>query len=103
MAERLFGMETEYGLAVRGRDKTRLSRAFNWAERFLDVAAQCLPHLPSADGGGLFLPNGARPQYRIDWAGTILARPRRWPIAGSRSSIATACPAPPSPIRTENP
>jgi hypothetical protein len=53
-------METEYGLAVRGRDKTRLGRGCNWTDRFLDVAAQCLPHLPSADGGGLFLSNGAR-------------------------------------------
>ena len=60
MTERLFGMETEYGLAVRGRDKSRLGRGCSWTDRFIDVAAQCLPHLPSTDGGGLFLPNGAR-------------------------------------------
>ena len=58
MTERLFGMETEYGLAVRGRPGLR--RDSGGTDRFMQLAAECLPHLPAADGSGFYLPNGAR-------------------------------------------
>src|SRR4029077_19689133 len=89
-------METEYGLAVRGRDKQRLGRAFNWADRFIDVASQCLPHLPSTDGGGIFLPNGAR--FYMDCSHPEMTTPEcanpwdvvRYMHAGERMLIAIA-------------
>ena len=60
MAERLFGMEIEYGCAPRGRDHSRPIRIRDWADRFMTAARERLPHLPSMDGGGIFLENGAR-------------------------------------------
>lgn len=60
MQERLFGMETEYGLAVRSRDRTGAAQDPNWIDRFMQIATECLPHLPAADGSGFYLPNGAR-------------------------------------------
>ena len=60
MAERLFGMEIEYGCAVRGRDPKRPIRSRDWLGRFMAIACEQLPHLPSMDGGGIFLRNGAR-------------------------------------------
>lgn len=60
MSERLFGMETEYGFAVRDREAARPGRNRDWADRFMTAARDCLPHLPAMDGGGIFLPNGAR-------------------------------------------
>src|ERR1700722_6475478 len=55
--ERLFGMEIEYGFSVRNRDAVR---SFDWLDYFMTVARKQLPHLPSMDGGGIFLENGAR-------------------------------------------
>ena len=60
MAERLFGMEIEYGCAARCRDGARPSRGRDWMERFMKIAGEKLPHLPSMEGGGVFLENGAR-------------------------------------------
>ena len=60
MAERLFGMEIEYGFAVRGRNLASLGGTRDWAERLLSVARDCLPNLPAMDGAGIYLLNGAR-------------------------------------------
>jgi proteasome accessory factor A len=60
MAERLFGMEIEYGCAARCREDARPSRGRDWMERFMKIAGEKLPHLPSMEGGGIFLENGAR-------------------------------------------
>lgn len=60
MAERLFGMEIEYGCAPCSRDPTRPIRIRDWADRFMTAARERLPHLPSTDGGGIYLENGAR-------------------------------------------
>ena len=60
MAERLFGMEIEYGCAPRSRDPARPLRNRDWAERFMTAARERLPHLPGMDSGGIFLENGAR-------------------------------------------
>ena len=60
MAERLFGMEIEYGCTPRSRDPARPTRFGDWADRFMTAARERLPHLPSAEGGGIFLENGAR-------------------------------------------
>ncbi|MSU61527.1 MAG: hypothetical protein EXS31_03880 [Pedosphaera sp.] len=60
MSESLFGMETEYGFAVRDREAVRAGPNRDWATRFMNTARDCLAHLPATDGGGIFLPNGAR-------------------------------------------
>src|SRR5271157_1543488 len=59
MTERLFGMEIEYGFAVCNAAGKR-ARATEWAERFYRLATRCLPNLPAAGCGGMFLENGAR-------------------------------------------
>ena len=56
-AERLFGMEIEYGFSVFSRGSV-LSRA--WLDYFMAVARNQLRHLPSMDGSGIFLENAAR-------------------------------------------
>ena len=58
MTERLFGMETEYGFAVRPGAPPGPGR--DWGDRFITLAAECLRHLRSSEGSGMFLPNGAR-------------------------------------------
>ncbi|PWU21217.1 MAG: hypothetical protein C5B50_02200 [Verrucomicrobia bacterium] len=60
MAERLFGMEIEYGCAPRYREGRRSTRDGNWPDRFLKIACAQLPHLPCMEGAGIFLENGAR-------------------------------------------
>ncbi len=60
MAERLFGMEIEYGCAPRSRDPARPIRSRDWSDRLMTVARERLPHLPATDGGGIYLANGAR-------------------------------------------
>jgi hypothetical protein len=60
MADRLFGMEIEYGCAVRCRDNARPNRDRDWVDRFMNIARDRLPHLPSMEGGGICLENGAR-------------------------------------------
>src|SRR5690349_7451732 len=60
MAERLFGMEIEYGCAVRPRNPKSVSRGADWVERLMAIARKRLPHLPSLEGSGIFLQNGAR-------------------------------------------
>src|ERR1019366_8379605 len=60
MGERLFGMEIVYGCTPRSRDPARPTRFGDWADRFMTAARERLPHLPSAEGGGIFLENGAR-------------------------------------------
>ncbi|MCX6901636.1 MAG: proteasome accessory factor PafA2 family protein [Verrucomicrobia bacterium] len=58
MAERLFGVETEYALAALTTDHTRASRDVV-AETFHQLTRQ-LPHLPDRNSRGVFLANGAR-------------------------------------------
>ena len=58
MTNRLFGMETEYGFAVRTADGNR-SQARDWTDRFYHLATKCLPNLPAAGCDGIFLANGA--------------------------------------------
>jgi proteasome accessory factor A len=60
MAQRLFGMEIEYGCAARSRDAARPVRNRDWVGEFMRIACERLPHLPSMEGGGIFLENGAR-------------------------------------------
>jgi proteasome accessory factor A len=60
MAELLFGMETEHGFAVRGSNGAGAGGNRLWGERYMIVAREILRHLPSADGGGMFIENGAR-------------------------------------------
>ena len=60
MQERLFGMEIEYGCAVRERNPKRLGRGQDWVERLMAIARKRLPYLPSMEGSGIFLQNGAR-------------------------------------------
>jgi len=59
MTNRLFGMETEYGFAIRNADGKR-GRSNDWTDRFFNLATRCLPNLPAAGCGGIFLANGAR-------------------------------------------
>jgi hypothetical protein len=59
MTNRLFGMETEYGFAVRNADGKR-GRNGGWADHFFHLATRCLPNLPAAGCNGIFLANGAR-------------------------------------------
>jgi proteasome accessory factor A len=58
MAERLFGVETEYALAALTAGNTRAS-GDAVAEAF-HVLTRKLPHLPDRSSRGIFLPNGAR-------------------------------------------
>ena len=59
MAERLFGLETEYAFAVLGPgDRARMRSAA--MERFMNLARARLVHLPGIHEGDLFLANGSR-------------------------------------------
>ena len=110
MAERLFGLETEYALTALSangeavdRDETLMS--------MMDVARAKLPSLPDGTGRGLFLQAGARlyidapdhPEYStpggIQSVGRGALRPRRrgdvsrihgWPICSSGASRAAS-------------
>jgi tetratricopeptide (TPR) repeat protein len=54
-------MEIEYGYALRGRDPAERIPMSDWADRFMTAARDRLPrHLPSMEGAGIFLENGAR-------------------------------------------
>jgi proteasome accessory factor A len=59
VAERLFGIETEYALTafLRGGAPVAPGHALN---RFMEVARQRLPHLPGRSATDMFLTNGAR-------------------------------------------
>ena len=59
MAERLFGLETEYALALLDRQGRRIAQplATQW---LLEAASERLTHLPDLQSGGMFLTNGAR-------------------------------------------
>jgi len=89
MAERLFGLETEYAYALLDRAGQRIdpAQALGW---LLD-AARRLIHLPDLNSNGIFLANGAR--FYIDcgghpeFAGPELANPwdaARYVKAGER-------------------
>jgi len=58
MSERMFGMETEYGLTVIPAAEERLS-AENVAGELVGLARKH-PHLPGLRSSGIFLPNGSR-------------------------------------------
>ena len=59
MAERLFGVETEYALTAIGARGQSLDRA-PIAEAVMHLARTTLPCLPDEFSGGMFLQNGAR-------------------------------------------
>jgi proteasome accessory factor A len=96
MAERLFGMEIEYGYAARCRDGARPGRGRDWVDRFMKIACDRLPHLPSGEGGGIFLENGAR--FYVDCAHPEMTTPEcsnpwdlvRYMHAGERMLTAVA-------------
>lgn len=90
MAERLFGLETEYALVLLDRQGQRISQAVA-TDSLLAAARQRLIHLPDLQSGGMFLTNGAR--FYIDcghhpeFAGPELANPwdaARYVKAGER-------------------
>jgi proteasome accessory factor A len=62
MAERMLGVETEYGISWQGSPGREPVTT-----RLLGLAAQRYPHLPSRAGNGCFLGNGAR--FYIDSGG----------------------------------
>jgi len=90
VAERLFGLETEYAFVLLDRQGQRIAQAMatDW---LLAAARQRLIHLPDVQSGGMFLTNGAR--FYIDCghhpevAGPELANPwdaARYVKAGER-------------------
>jgi len=58
MGERLFGMETEYGLTVVPKAGGQFNSE-NAARELVDLARK-KPHLPGRSSSGIFLPNGSR-------------------------------------------
>jgi proteasome accessory factor A len=78
VAERLFGLETEYAFALLDRQGERISPspATEW---LLDIARQRLSYLPDLQSSGLFLANGARLYidcgHHPEFAGPELANP----------------------------
>ncbi len=58
MAERMFGLETEY--AITGIEGNQSVDRGMLVERLLDVARKRLPSLPDAQSSGIFLANGSR-------------------------------------------
>jgi proteasome accessory factor A len=66
MAERLFGVETEYGFSVLARPGGTVTTGL-MLEALLAAARQKFPHLPAAQGSGIFLQNGSR--FYIDSGG----------------------------------
>ena len=56
----LFGLETEYGLSIHPQEPGRGARRADGVTLFMNAATQALPALPSLEGAGLFLENGAR-------------------------------------------
>ncbi len=58
MAERMFGLETEY--AISGIEGRRSVSRKILVERVLQVARKCFPNLPDAQSSGMFLANGSR-------------------------------------------
>jgi proteasome accessory factor A len=78
MADRLFGLETEYAFALLNRKGQRISQpqATDW---LLKAARRRLVHLPDLHSGGLFLANGARLYidcgHHPEFAGPELANP----------------------------
>ena len=97
MAERLFGMEIEYGYALRGRDPAQRITISDWADGFMTAARDRLPrHLPSMEGAGIFLENGAR--FYVDCSHPEMTTPEcanpwdvvRYMLAGERMLTAVA-------------
>ena len=78
MAERLFGLETEYAFAVLDRQGQRLAQPIATAW-LLEAARHRLTHLPDMQSGGMFLTNGARLYvdrgHHPEFAGPELANP----------------------------
>lgn len=71
MKERLFGMETEYGLTIESRGRARFDAECTAGE-LLDLARQSR-HLPGLRSSGIFLPNGSR--FYVDCGHPELATP----------------------------
>ena len=59
MAERLFGLETEYALALRDALGRRIDQGLA-VEWLMESARTRLRHLPGLYSHGIFLQNGAR-------------------------------------------
>jgi proteasome accessory factor A len=78
VAERLFGLETEYAFALLDRQGQRMALplATGW---LLETARQQLTHLPDLQSSGMFLTNGARLYidcgHHPEFAGPELANP----------------------------
>jgi len=78
VAERLFGLETEYAFALLDRQGRRVAQPVA-IDRLLQAARRRLIHLPDLQSGGLFLTNGARLYidcgHHPEFAGPELANP----------------------------
>ena len=78
MAERLFGLETEYAFALLDRQGQRIAQP-PATELLLETARQRLTHLPDLQSSGMFLTNGARLYvdcgHHPEFAGPELANP----------------------------
>ncbi len=59
MAERLFGLETEYAFSALGPRGVRVGQG-SALSRFMELARENLPHLPDRGSSGVFLQNGSR-------------------------------------------
>ena len=90
MAERIFGLETEYAFAALGPRGERIPSE-PVLNRFMELAKE-LPHLGGKDSGGIFLENGSRfyidTGYHPELATAEVANPWdacRYVLAGSGS------------------
>ncbi len=59
VADRLFGLETEYAFSALGPRGARVGQG-PALSRFMELARESLPHLPDRGSSGLFLQNGSR-------------------------------------------
>ena len=59
MRDRIFGLETEYGVTATARDGKRIDNA-EAAGELLNAARRSLPSVPGVNQSGLFLGNAAR-------------------------------------------
>lgn len=96
MAQRMFGLETEYSLSALRSGGTRFFQGYT-AHAFMETARKLLPHLPGRHSSGFFLQNGSR--FYFDTGGhPELATPEtvnpwdacRYVLAGDRMLAAVA-------------
>ena len=95
MAERMFGLETEYAFSAFGR-KGAAAEADPAVVRFMDVARRTLVNLPDNSSRGMFLQNGSR--FYLDCGHPELATCEvvnpwdacRYVLAGEQTLLAVA-------------